>query len=130
MRMTDIRISSVSAQVEDRIALDRLLEGVPLSQEICAGLDRPYFARRWESSRERSFWILSDGTTATRLMVTGLNVDETIALWICYDEYFKRAGFAFSARALRDIIRWELDVHAEFEADPAHVPCPPAFTTV
>jgi hypothetical protein len=113
--MTDIRIFSVSAQVADRVALDRLLEGVPLREEIWAGLDRPCFARRWESSRERSFWISSDGTTATRLMVTGLNVDETIALWICYDEYFKRAGFAFSARALREIIRSELDVHAELE---------------
>jgi len=113
--MTDIRISSVRAQVADRVALDRLLEGVPLAEEISVGVARPYFARRWESSRERSFWILSDGTTATRLMVTGLNVDETIALWVCYDEYLRRAGFALSASALREIIRSELDVHAELE---------------
>lgn len=53
--MTDTRISSVSARVADRAALDRVLEGVPLAQAICACLDRPYFARRWESSGERSF---------------------------------------------------------------------------
>jgi len=105
----------VSALVADHMALDRLLEGVPLSQEICADLSRPYFTRRWEPSHERSFWILSDGTTATRLMVSGLNVDETIALWICYDEYFKRTGLALSASALCEIIRSELDVPAELE---------------
>lgn len=111
--MADAIITSVSAQVADRTAVDGLLEGVPLSQEICTRLDRPCLVRRWESSCERSFWILSDGTTATRLVVTGLNLDETIAIWVCYDEYRKRPGFALSADALREIIRSELNVHAE-----------------
>ena len=113
--MTDATISSVSARVADRNAVDRLLEGVPVSKEICTSLHHPFFARRWESSCERSFWILSDGTTATRLVVTGLNIDETIAIWVCYDEYCKRPGFALSAGALREIIRLELNVHAELE---------------
>jgi hypothetical protein len=113
--MTGIWISSLSAQVADRAALDRLLEGVPLSEEICAALDRPYFARRWEASRERSLWISSDGTTATRLIVRGLDVDETIAIWLCYDECRRRAGFALSASTLREIIRSELDAHCELE---------------
>jgi len=115
IHITDATISSASAQVADHTAVDRLLEGVPLSQEICASLDRPCFVRRWESSRERSFWILSDGTTATRLVVTGLNLDETIAIWVGYDDYRKRPGFALSAGELRKIIRSELNVHAELE---------------
>ncbi len=115
IHITDATISSVSAQVADRTAVDRLLEGVPLAQDICASLDRPCFVRRWESSCERSFWILSDGTTATRLVVTGLNLDETIAIWVGYDDYRKRPGFALSAGALREIIRSELNVHAELE---------------
>jgi len=113
--MTDTKISSVSAQVADRSALDLLLQDVPLAEEICASLDRPYFARRWESSSERSFWISSDGTTATRFIVTGLNVDETIAVWVCYDEYRERTGFGLSAGALSEIIRSELDVRVELE---------------
>lgn len=48
-QLSSERISSVSAQVADRATRDRLLEGVQLAQEICACLDRPYFARRWES---------------------------------------------------------------------------------
>src|SRR5215469_5748869 len=103
--MPDVTISSVSAQVADRAAVDRMLEGVPLSQEICAGLYRPYFARRWDASRERSFWISSDGTETTRLIVTGLSIDETIAIWVSYDDYRSRGGLEFSATALREIIR-------------------------
>lgn len=92
-----------------------MLEGVPLSQGICAALCRPCFARRWDPSRERSFWIWSDGTTVTRLAVTGLNVDETIAIWVSYDDYRSRGGLELSADTLREIIRSELDVHAELE---------------
>lgn len=113
--MDDARIFSGTAHVVDRAALDRLLEGVPLAQEICACLDRPYFARRWKSSEEQSFWISSDGTTTTRLIVTGLDVDETIAVWFSYDEYHRRTGAALSANILREIIWSELDVHAEIE---------------
>lgn len=111
--MPDVTISSLRAQVADRAAVDRMLEGVPHSQEICAGLYRPYFARRWDASRECSFWISSDGTETTRLIVTGLSIDETIALWVGYDDYCWRGGLEFSAIALREIIRSELDVHAE-----------------
>lgn len=114
--MPGITISSVSAQVADRAAVDRLLEGVPLSQEISASLHRPYFARRWDASSERSFWISSDGTRTIRLAVTGLSIDETIAIWICYDDYRSREGHEVSACRLREIIRGELDVHVELEA--------------
>lgn len=113
--MPDATISFVTAQVADHAAVYRMLEGVPLSQEICADLYRPYFARRWDPSCERSFWISSDGTTVTCLAVTGLNVDETIAIWVGYDDYRSRGGLEFSATALREIIRSELDVHAELE---------------
>lgn len=113
--MPDVTISSVSARVADRAAVERILEGVPLSQEICAALYRPYFARRWDASCERSFWISSDGTETTRLIVTGLSIDETIAIWVGYDDYRWRGGVEFSATALREIIRSELDVHAELE---------------
>lgn len=113
--MTDVKISSLSAQVADSAAVDHMLEDVPLSQEICANLHRPYFTRRWDASRERSFWISSDGTTTTRLALTGLNIDETIAIWICYDGRRSDAGLELSAGVLRSIIRSELDVHAEFE---------------
>jgi hypothetical protein len=114
-QMTGAVISSVSAPVADRTAVDRMLEGVPLPEKIGASLARPYFVRRWESSCERSFWILSDGTTATRLVVTGLNLDETIAVWVGYDEYSRRPGFALSAVALCELIRSELNVPAELE---------------
>ena len=113
--MPDVSISFLSAQLADRAAVYRMLEGVPLSQEICADLYRPYFARRWDPSRERSFWISSDGTTVTRLAVTGLNVEETIAIWVSYDDYRSRGGLEFSATALREIIRSELNVHAQLE---------------
>ena len=113
--MTDVTISSLCAHVADRTAVDRMLEGVPLSQEIFAGLYRPYFTRRWDASREVSFWISSDGTKTTRLIVTGLSIDETIAIWVGYDDYRSRGGLEFSAITLRGIIRSELDVHAELE---------------
>lgn len=113
--MTEVTISCVSAQVADRAAVDHMLEDVPLSQEISAVLHRPCFARRWDASCERSFWISSDGTTTTRLSVVGLNIDETIAIWVCYDDYRSRGGLELSAAALREIIRSELDVHAELD---------------
>ena len=111
--MPDVTISSLSAQVADRAAVERLLEGVPHSQEICANLYRPDFARRWDVLRECSFWFSSDGTETTRLIVRGLSIDETIAVRAGYDDYRWRGGLEFSAIALREIIRSELDVHAE-----------------
>ena len=113
--MPDVTISSISARVADRVAIDCMLEDVPLSREICAGLYHPYFARRWDASRERSFWISSDGTKTTRLIVTGLSIDETIAIWVGYDDYRSRGGDEFSATVLREIIRSELHVRAELE---------------
>jgi len=113
--MTEVMITSVSAQVADRAAVNQMLEGAPLPEDICAGLDRPYFGRRWDSSGERSFRISSDGTTTTGLAVTGLNVDETIAIWIGYDDCRSRGEFELSAIALREIIGRELHVHAELE---------------
>jgi len=111
----DVTISFVSVQVADRAALVHMLEDVPLSEELCADLCRPCFARRWDSACERSFWISSDGTTATRLAVSGLNVDETIAIWVCYDDRRSRVGLELSAIALREMIRGELGVHAEVD---------------
>jgi hypothetical protein len=47
--------------------------------------------------------------------VSGLNVDETIAIWVCYDDRRSRVGLELSATALREMIRGELCVHAEVE---------------
>ena len=109
------RISSLRAHVADPSALSRLLGQVPQSEEIRPELSRPYFTRRWQQSMLRSFWIASDGTTVTCLTVSGLEVDESIAIWVSFDEHCHRPGFIFSANGLRQIIHAELGIHAEIE---------------
>jgi hypothetical protein len=113
--MTITRISSARAQVCDSRALTRLLDEVPEAEDIRVQLSNPFFARRWQQSMQRSFWITSDGDTAVCLTLTGLDVDEMVALWVAFDTYRARPGFSLSATSLGEIIEAELGVVAELE---------------
>jgi hypothetical protein len=113
--MTVTRISSARAQIADPVGLNRLLAEVPEAEDIRAQLCKPFFARRWQQSMQRSFWITSDGNTAVCLTLTGLDVDEIVAIWVAYDAYRIRPGFSLSATSLGQIIAAELGVVAECE---------------
>ncbi len=93
----------------------RLLDDVPDAGEICPELSKPYWTRRWRPSDQRSFWIASDGTTAVCHTLTGLELDEVIALWLSFEEYRRRPGFTLSASSLREIIETELGLTVEFD---------------
>jgi hypothetical protein len=111
--MGETRITSQHALVADPSALMRLLEEVPDAGEISPELSRPYFTRRWRHSDQHSFWIASDGTTAVCHTLTGLELDEVIALWLSFDDYRRRPGFVLSASALGKIIESELGLTVE-----------------
>jgi hypothetical protein len=111
--MGETRITSQHALVADPSALMRLLEEVPDAGEISPELSRPYFTRRWRHSDQHSFWIASDGTTAVCHTLTGLELDEVIALWLSFDDYRRRPGFVLSATALGKIIESELGLTVE-----------------
>lgn len=113
--MVGTKISSAQACITDGRAMALLLDEVPEAEEIRAALSKPFFTRRWQQSMQRSFWITSDGTTAVCLTVTGLDVDEMVALWVSYDEYRRRAGFTLSAITLGEIIEAELGISVELE---------------
>jgi hypothetical protein len=95
--------------------LSRLLDEVPDADEIRAQLHKPFFARRWQQSMQRSFWITSDGNTAVCLTLSGLDVDEMVAIWVAFDAYRSRPGFSLSASSLGEIIEAELGVVAELD---------------
>jgi hypothetical protein len=113
--MTGTKISSAQALVTDGCAITTLLDEVPEADEIRAELTKPYFTRRWQQSMERSFWITSDGTTALCLTVTGLDLEEMVALWLSFEQYRRRSGFTLSASTLGQIIEAELGFTVEFE---------------
>jgi hypothetical protein len=113
--MTATKISSAQAPVTDFRALSRLLDEVPEAEEIRPQLGKPFFARRWQQSMQRSFWISSDGSTALCLTLTGLDVDEMVAIWVAFDAYRRRPGFHLSAGSLGEIIEAELGLAVEFE---------------
>jgi hypothetical protein len=113
--MGETRITSQHALVADPSALMRLLEEVPDAGEISPELSRPYFTRRWRHSDQHSFWIASDGTTAVCHTLTGLELDEVIALWLSFDDYRRRPGFVLSATALGKIIESELGLTVEVD---------------
>jgi hypothetical protein len=115
MTIYSTRISSARALAADQAALRRLLDEVPDADEIGAELCRPYFTRRWQQSLQRSFWISSDGTTAECLTLTGLDLDEMVAVWVGFDDYRRRPGFALSARTLSEVIEAEVGVVAEID---------------
>jgi len=108
-------ISTTRALVADGAALSRLLDEVPDAEEIRIELDKLYFTRRWQHSMSRSFWITSDGTTAVCLTVSGLDLDKTVALWVCFDQHWRRAGFNLSACTLSQIIQAEIGLTVEIE---------------
>jgi hypothetical protein len=113
--MGETRITSAQALVADSIALTQLLEEVPDAGEICLELSKPYFTRRWRHSDQHSFWIASDGTTVVCHTLTGLQLDEVIALWLSFDDYRRRPGFTLSASSLGKIIESELGVSVELD---------------
>ena len=113
--MTATKICSARAQVNDSRALNRLLDEVPDAEQIGAQLCKPCFTRRWQQSMQRSFWIASDGKIALCLTLSGLDVDEMVAIWVAFDSYRRRPGFCLSATSLSEIIEAELGIVAEFE---------------
>ncbi len=113
--MIGTRISSAQALIADGCAITRLLDEVPEPEEIRPELSKPYFIRRWQQSMQRSFWITSDGTTVLCLTVTGLDIEESVALWVSFEEYRRRAGFTLSATTLGQIIKAELGLTVEVE---------------
>src|SRR5579863_7515739 len=115
MSMGETRITSTQAPVTDSTALMRLLDEVPDAREICLELSKPYFTRRWRHSDQHSFWIASDGTTAVCHTLTGLGLDEVIALWLSFDDYRRRPGFTLSASSLGEMIESELGLTVELE---------------
>ena len=115
IRMRETRITSAQALVADSTALMRLLEEVPDADEIRVELSKPYFTRRWRHTDRHSFWIASDGTTAACHTLTGLELDEMIALWLSFDDYRRRPGFALSASSLGEMIETELGLTVELD---------------
>jgi hypothetical protein len=113
--MGETRITSTQALVADSDAIMHLLDEVPDATEIRGELSKPYFARRWRHSDQHSFWIASDGTTAVCHTLTGLELDEVIALWLSFDDYRRRPGFTLSAGSLGKIIETELGLTVELE---------------
>ena len=113
--MRETRITSTQALVADSTAVMRLLDEVPDAGEICLELSKPYFTRRWRRSDLHSFWIASDGTTAACHTLTGLELDEVIALWLSFDDYRRRPGFRLSASSLGKIIETELGLTVELD---------------
>lgn len=113
--MSETRITSAQALVADSTALVRLLDDVPDAGEICVELSKPYFTRRWRHSDQHSFWIASDGTRAVCYTLTGLELDEVIALWLSIDDYRRRPGFTLSASSLGSIIETELGLTVELD---------------
>ncbi len=113
--MRETRITSAQALVADSSALRQLLDEVPDAGEICPELSKPYFTRRWRHTDQHSFWIASDGTTAVCHTLTGLELDEVIALWLSFDDYRRRPGFRLSAQALSGIIETELGLSVELD---------------
>ena len=111
--MRETRITSAQAAVADSIALMRLLDEVPDAGEIRGELSKPYFTRRWRPADQHSFWIASDGKTAVCHTLTGLELDEVIALWLSFDDYRRRPGFTLSASSLGKIIETELGLTVE-----------------
>ena len=113
--MRETRITSAQAAIADSAALMRLLDEVPDAREIRGELSKPYFTRRWRQSDHHSFWIASDGTTAVCHTLTGLELDEVIALWLGFDDYRRRPGFTLSAGSLGKILETELGVTVELD---------------
>ncbi|MGH8288493.1 MAG: hypothetical protein ACREV7_05615 [Steroidobacteraceae bacterium] len=113
--MRETRITSAQALVADSTAIRRLLDEVPDASEIYVELCKPYFTRRWRHSNLRSFWIASDGTTVVCHTLTGLELDEVIALWLSFDDYRRQPGFTLSASSLGKIIEAELGLTVELD---------------
>jgi len=69
-----------------------------------------------QHSTARTFWVTSDGTKAACLRPSGMDLDETVALRICFDEHWRHAPFNLSPRTLSEVIATELGFTVEIES--------------
>jgi AraC-like DNA-binding protein len=101
----DIRVLRADARVDDAPAMTRLLESLPEAGEIRSQLNRNFFARAWDKSSNRDYWIRSDGRLAACFTVCGLNLKQAAAVRVRWDALASQ--LALSERLLAELVSAE-----------------------
>lgn len=81
----EIQVLRSDALVDDAGALATLLKALPDSDGLGLQLLSRFFARAWDKSGSRDYWIASDGTLATCYTICGLNLKQAAAVRVRWD---------------------------------------------
>lgn len=81
----EIRVMRSDARVDDPAALTALLEALPDADGLASQLVARFFARAWDKTASRDYWIASDGTLATCYTLGGLNLKQAAAVRVRWD---------------------------------------------
>jgi hypothetical protein len=79
-------IEEIQAPLDDRAALARLLASTPWPESVQGLLRRPFFARKWDITRQTDRWLASDGATAVLLTITGATASAVAGVRLRFDD--------------------------------------------
>jgi hypothetical protein len=101
----DIRVSRADSRVDDTPGLTSLLSALPEADGLREQLVNRFFARAWDKTSNRDYWISSDGIRASCYTLSGLNLKQAAAVRVRWDAI---AGqFALTERLLGELVSAE-----------------------
>jgi hypothetical protein len=101
----EIRVLRSDARVDDVGALTRLLEALPEADGLRAMLTNRYFARAWDKTATRDYWVASDGTHAACYTICGLTLKQAAAVRVRWDAI--EGQVALNERVLAELVSAE-----------------------
>jgi hypothetical protein len=101
----DIRVLRADARVTDAAELTSLLSALPDSEGLGSQLVNRFFARAWDKTSNRDYWIMSDGVRASCFTVMGLNLKQAAAVRVRWDAL--AAQMPLTERVLGELVSAE-----------------------
>lgn len=100
-----VRIEEAQAHLGDDTALTTLLASIPLPPFAAPLLHRPFFARKWDCTKQRDHWVASDGTTVVSLEISGASASTVARMRLRFDDLrIVTRGLQPSLKILHDLL--------------------------
>jgi hypothetical protein len=100
-----VSVFGLRARVSDKQAINALLEPVPDGNLLRRRLKHAFTAQHWDPEFGIDYWIVCNGTTALRLWIEGLNVNEARRTREVFADRTRRAGGRGRVEWLEEILR-------------------------
>ncbi|HUL19067.1 MAG TPA: hypothetical protein VLV29_07345 [Steroidobacteraceae bacterium] len=105
-RGEEVSVQRATATLGDTAALDQLLRPLPEAEELRPRLAGQFFARAWDATAKRDYWVSSDGAEVVCFTIEGLTLKQAAAVRVRWDG--QRARPELTTELLADLIAREI----------------------